>query len=333
MALTKVADIVVPTVFNDYAMERSIYHSTLYKSGIIVADPQLRTNLAGGSNQFTTPFWKDLIDSSDDDEIPQEDVDVSTDKITTGEMTVRRQWRVKKWGATAMARVLAGADPVQAILDQVENYWYDKMQANLFSSIQGVVADNIANDDGDMVYDVTEIGDGKISSETIIDTNFLMGDKFNEITAIAMHSKPYATLVKNNLIDFKEDSIQNVGFGTYLGKSVILDDYHTSTTETINEVETTVYWNIMFKNGAFGYAESFEGYMPTEVDRNADRSGGETYLHSRRVFALHPAGFDWTEASVAKKFPTNAELATASNWDRVYSSVKNTGFVVCKTLG
>lgn len=329
MALTQLGDIVEPKVFNDYAMERSIHHSSLYKSGIITADPQLRTNLLGGSRQFTTPFWKDLVDKTNLDEIPKQDVDVATDKITTGEMVVRRQWRVKKWGANAMSAVLAGADPIQAILDQIENFWNVAMQANLFSTVQGVIASNITNNDGDLVYDITGVGDGKISSEAIIDTNFLMGDKFNEIGAIAMHSKPYSTLVKNNLIDFQPDSMQKSDFGTYLGKAVILDDDFTSTVEA----GVTIYWNIMFKNGAFGYAESYNGYEPTEVDRNADKGGGETFLHTRRVFALHPAGFNWLEGAVEDKFPTNAELANGLNWSRVYSSPKNTGFVVCKTLG
>jgi len=332
MALTKIADVVVPEIYDAYGMERSIYHSALYKSGIIVADPKIKANLEGGAKQFVTPFWQDIIDLDNLDEVPSETNDVNTDKVTASEFNVRRQFRVKKWGSSNMASVLSGVNPIDAILSMIENFWNTAMQVNLFSQIQGVIADNIANDGGDLVYDVTGIGDGKISSEAIIDTNFLMGDKFDEISTIAMHSKPYSTLVKNNLIDFEADSEQNVGFGTYLGKTVILDDHATKVTEG----DSTVYWNIMFKNGAFGYGESYSGYLPTEVDRNADRSGGEDYLHTRRVFALHPAGFNWVESSITGgdgKFPSNADLKNGANWDRAFSSAKNVGFLVCKTLG
>jgi len=335
MAETKIANIVVPEVYNDYAMERSIYHSALYKSGIIVRDPQIDASLDGGAKQFTTPFWKDLIDPNNLDEVPDEDNDVSTDNVEASEFTVRRLMRVKKWGANDMSAILAGADPIDAIQSMVENFWYKAMQNTLFATVRGVIADN-ANDNYDMVKDLTVLSgdDAKISSTSIINAIFLMGDKFQEITALSMHSVPYSRLVQNNLIDFEPDSEQNVGFGTYLGKTVILDDDQTSTLETVGGVANTpVYWTTLYKRGAFGYGESANKYLMTEIDRDPDKGGGIDFLHSRRVFAMHPAGFDWQEASVAKQFPTNTELATATNWDRAYSSVKNVGFVVLKTLG
>lgn len=335
MAETKIINVVVPEVYNDYAVERSIYHSALYKSGIIVRSNEIDTQLAGGARQFTTPFWKDLIDPSNLDEVPDEDQDVATDNIEASEFNVRRQMRVKKWGANDMSAVLAGEDPMDAILNMVENFWYKAFQNILFATVRGVIADN-ANDGDDMILDLTaQAGDAaKISSQAIIQAIFLMGDKFQEITALSMHSVPYQRLVQNNLIDFTPDSEQNVGFGTYLGKSVILDDDQTSTLETIGGVDNTpVYWTILYKRGAFGYGESASGYLMTEIDRNPDKGGGIDFLHTRRVFAMHPAGFDWVEGSIAKKFPNNTELATAAHWNRVYSSVKNVGFVVLKTLG
>lgn len=335
MAETKITNVVVPEVYNDYAMERSIYHSALYKSGIVVRDPQIDQALDGGAKQFTTPFWKDLIDPNNLDEVPDEDNPVDTDNIEASEFVVRRQMRVKKWGANDMAAVLAGEDPIDAIQNMVENFWYKVMQNVLFASVRGVIADN-ANDNNDMVLSLTaQVGDdAKISSTSIIQAIFLMGDKFQEITAMSMHSVPYSRLVQNNLIDFTPDSEQNVGFGTYLGKTVILDDDQTSTLEIVNGVANTpVYWTTLYKRGAFGYGESAARYIMTEIDRDANKGGGIDFLHSRRVFALHPAGFDWQENTVVKKFPSNTELATAANWDRAFSSVKNVGFVVLKTLG
>lgn len=337
MAETKITNVVVPEVYNDYAMERSIYHSALYKSGIVVASPDINRQLAGGARQFTTPFWKDLIDANKLDEVPDEEANVGIDSIEASEFNVRRQMRVKKWGANDMSAVLAGEDPMDAILTMVENFWNKAFQNILFATVRGIVADNVSNDDADMVLDLTggeTDAATKISSKAIIQAIFLMGDKFQEITAISMHSVPYQELVQNNLIDFTPDSEQNVGFGTYLGKSVILDDDQTYTLETVGAKENTpVYWTILYKRGAFGYGESASGYLMTEVDRNPDKGGGIDFLHSRRVFALHPAGFDWVEGSIAKEFPNNTELATGTHWNRAYSSVKNVGFVVLKTLG
>ena len=336
MAETKITNVVVPEVYSDYAMERSIYHSALYKSGIVVRDSVIDTNLNGGAKQFTTPFWKDLIHPANMDEVPDEEQNVATDNIEASQFNVRRQFRVKKWGANDMSAVLAGTDPIDAITGMVENFWYKALQNTLFASVRGVIADNAITNDSDMVLDLTvkSGNDAKISSEAIINAIFLMGDKFQEISAISMHSVPYSRLVLNNLIDFTPDSEQNVGFGTYLGKTVILDDDQTSTLETVGgTANTPVYWTTLYKRGAFGYGESASNYLMTEVDRDSDKGGGIDFLHSRRVFALHPAGFHWVEGTLSKEFPTNTELAVADHWTRAYSSVKNVGFVVLKTLG
>ena len=43
-------------------------------------------------------------------------------------------------------------------------------------------------------------------------------------------------------------------------------------------------------------------------------------LINRRHFILHPRGIKFKNASVAGDSPTNAELAAADNWERVYES-------------
>lgn len=341
MAETKITNVVVPEVYTDYAIERSIYHSALYKSGIIVRDPLLDENLRGGARMFSNPFWKDLINPSQMDEVPDEAQAVATDNIEASEFVVRRQMRVKKWGANDLSAILAGEDPMDAIQSMVENFWNKAMQHVLFSTVRGVIADNSTTNSGDMLLDLTAEAveaDRKINAEAIIKAIFKMGDKFQEITALSMHSIPYSKLVKDNLIDFTPDNEQNIGFGTYMGKTVVLDDDQTMTLETIGGTPNTpVYWTTLYKRGAFGYGESAERYLMTEIDRDPDKGGGIDFLHSRRVFAMHPAGFNWKEGGASPaltgQFPTNAELATAGHWGRAFSSVKNVGFVVLKSLG
>ena len=335
MAETKITNVVVPEVYNDYAIERSIYPSNLYKSGLMVLDPKLNENLQGGAKQFISPFWQDIIDQTTLDEVPSETVAITAVNITAEDMAMRRQFRIKMWGANAMSGVLAGSDPMTAISSMVENFWFSAYQANMFSVCQGVIANNVDADGSDMVNDVTAEAaavDTLINSDNVIDTMFLLGDQYSKVTAISMHSVPYSRLVKNNLIDFIPENVQDVGFGTYLGKTVIIDDVRTSATETVGGAPTTVYWNMLYKNGALGFGESFNGYEPTEVDRDATKGGGIEYLHTRRVFAIHPMGFDWLEDTISGEFPTNVENATDSNWDRKYA-LKNVGFVLLKTLG
>ncbi len=61
-----------------------------------------------------------------------------------------------------------------------------------------------------------------------------------------------------------------------------------------------------------------------ETERKPDQGNGVggDILYTRRQFVLHPYGIAWQDASVAAEFPTNVELATAANWNRVYPERK-----------
>jgi hypothetical protein len=62
MAKTAVADIIVPTQFEKYAIERTAQLSAFVQSGIIEMAPELDELAAGGGRTVEMPFWKDLID-------------------------------------------------------------------------------------------------------------------------------------------------------------------------------------------------------------------------------------------------------------------------------
>jgi hypothetical protein len=201
-------------------------------------------------------------------------------------------------------------------------FWDRQYQKALFASVQGVIADNVANDSGDMVKDITGETNKAISSDAVIDTLTKMGDSIDNITAIAMHSVPYATLQKDNIITFEPTNVQDIGWGTYLGKTVIVDD---------SLKVSSTYWNVLFKARAFMSGFSAMGYVQAETDRSPEISGGATTLYTRRVLAMHPAGFAWIEGSLSKTFPSYTDLKAAAHWNRVASSVKNTGFLILKT--
>jgi hypothetical protein len=141
-----------------------------------------------------------------------------------------------------------------------------------------------------------------------------------------MHSVPYATLLDASLITTKPTNTQNLGFGTYLGKTVIVTDELGYDTDGSNKE----YMSIIFKPGALMYGESGKGITVVETDRRAEY--GEDRLFTRRQFCMHPLGFKWLETSVASDNPTRRELQEAGNWDRVFEK-KNCGFVALITNG
>ena len=327
MAVSKVADVVVPEVYNDYFMENSIHKSAIWRAGIVATNPEFGALLQGGAKQFEMPFWQsnDVIGS--DASVVNEDATVTPSSISAAQMAARRQFREKAFGQNDLASVLAGDSPLEAILELTEEFWNRNFQKVLFKSIQGVIADNVANDSSDMVQDITSDAITTINSNAVIDAIGKFGDQNSEITAIGMHSVPYQTLQKLNLIDFRPDNEQNIGWGTYLGQTVIVDD---------TLLVSTTYWTILFKPGAFGFAEDLTTgrYEPTSVDRDETKSGGQTLYYTRRVYLMHPGGFAWSDDSGSTTdSPTDAELITAANWNRVAASIKNTGFSVLKSLG
>jgi len=147
-----------------------------------------------------------------------------------------------------------------------------------------------------------------------------------EFAAIAMHSTPYAQLVKNDLIATIKDSTGSINIPTFMGLRVIVDDGLGADTDGSN----SVYWNIIYRGNSIAYGESANNITPVETDREAADS--EDRLFTRRQFTMHPRGFKWVDTSVEGDMPTRSEVEEAGNWDRVYNK-KNCGFAVLKTNG
>ena len=60
MPKTAVADIIIPTVFEKYAIERTAELSRFGESGIVEMSAEFDELAAGGGREVKMPFWKDL---------------------------------------------------------------------------------------------------------------------------------------------------------------------------------------------------------------------------------------------------------------------------------
>src|SRR5690606_35722888 len=96
----------------------------------------------------------------------------------------------------------------------------------------------------------------------------------------------------------------------------------------------TKYWTYLVGRGAIGWAE-VPVTKPVDVDEKPDQGNGMgvSTLWTRRQFVLHPYGIRFTDTTVTEEFPTNAELATAGNWDRVVSERKQIPIAALVTNG
>lgn len=321
MAITKIADVIVPELFNRYVINRTMELSAFFQSGIVVNSPEFDTLASEAARTHNMPFFEDLNGES---EPTLEDVKMTPAKIGSNKDVSTTILRQKMWAATNLSAALAGADPMKAIGDLVAGYWARDMQKELIAILSGVFGTTTEDPVGtpkqttrmaDHILDLTagKSGPAKlISASAFIDACQLLGDAQAQLSGVAMHSATKSYLKKLNLIETERDST-DVEFDTYQGRRVTVDDGCPVTGEGI-------YTTYLFGNGAIAYGNgSPVGHVATEVDRDKQTGGGIDYLINRKAFILHPRGIAYTGAKRDHvETPTRAELAMAENWKPVY---------------
>lgn len=302
---TRIADIIVPEVFNPYVIQRTAELSALVQSGIVVPNPELDKLALAGGKLINMPYWNDL---TGDDEVLSDSGSLTPEKITANQDAAALLMRGKAWSTNDLAKALSGDDPMKAIGDLVAAYWARMEQKTLINMLAGAMG--AANMTGN-VHNISALVDtaANISGITLLDAKSKLGDSADKLTAIAMHSLVYTSLQKQNLIVYIPNSQGVVNIPTYMGYRVIVDDGC--------PVAGGVYTTYLFGQGAIGLGNG-SAPVPTETDR--DSLAGDDILINRRHFLLHPRGIAFTNAAVAGSSPTNAELATIGNWNRVYEN-------------
>ena len=306
---TRLQDVIQPEVFTDYVIKRTEEKSALLQSGIIERNAEFDELASGPNKLINMPFWNDL---DGDDEIITDDGNFTAGKITSSKDVARKHMRGRMWGANGLSAYLSGDDPMGAIGDLVAEYWARREQKMLLATLEGVFkASNMKAN----VLDITgETGDGGLlTGRTFIDATQLLGDNKDLLTGVMMHSAVESHLKKLDLIEAILPSDGGRPINYFQGHRVIVDDgmdYNT------NDLTGSMY---LFGSGAIAKGVgSHNRIIQTEVDRNAQSHSGEDFLINRNIQLLHPRGVKWTEKSVSREFPSNQELSTGTNWDRVY---------------
>lgn len=310
MTITRIADVIQPEIFNPYMIRRTMELSALIQSGIVENNVEFNRLASGPNLLVNMPFWNDL---DGDSEIMADEGALTPGKIGSDKDVARKHGRGRAWGANGLSALLSGDDPMRAIADLVANYWQRDMQKVLLNTLAGVFA---AASMSNNVHDVTaELDTGAlISGSTFVDATQKLGDAKDKLTGVMMHSAVEAYLTKQDLIETIPQSEGKPAIKSFLGKRIIVDDGMPFVTDT--KVSSAY----LFGAGAIALGNgTHPRIIPVETDRDSLASSGEDYLITRRIFTLHPRGVKWTEAGVAATFPTNVELATGTNWERVYN--------------
>lgn len=318
--MTKIADVIVPEVFNPYVIERTTEIARFLMGGILSNSDELNALATAGGKLINMPFWQDL---TGDDEVLSDTTPLTPAKIQADQDVAALLMRGKAWTVNDLAKALSGDDPMRAIGDLVAMYWARRYQAIGLSSLTGVFADNVANNGGDMTADVAGATNADVSATTrfsadvFIDGQATFGDTIGAVSGIGMHPDVYYALKKSDKTSFEKESDGDLEIETYRELPIIVDRKmgYTAAAGGAGGDVAARYTTYLFGTGALGMGQG-QAPVPSETDR--DSLQGDDILINRSHFIMHPRGVAFQNSSVAGASPTNAELANAANWSRVY---------------
>ncbi|WNO48454.1 capsid protein [Achromobacter phage SE2] len=329
MPTVRLSDVVVPEVFDSYEAVNTAELDTFYQSGIVIHSGLFDQYANQGGSKVTIPAWGDL-DLNEEPNYGNDDPAqlAVPKKISALEWDVRKAFLNQGWSTMDLVQELAGSNPMRRIRTRVDKYWLGQWQRRLIASSLGIMNSNIANDNGDMVYNIA-IEDGNAATDANLFSRkalsgaiFTMGDRWKDTRAIAVHSMVMKRMVDSDDIITVRPSDGSDEVHYYLDRRVIVDDMLPVIAGTTSGYK---YVSILFGGAMFGYGNGTPN-MPTEVEREAragNGSGQET-LWTRKTWILHPKGHSFLGASLtappngaAPASATLADLQKAANWERV----------------
>lgn len=355
MPITTISDmVVVPEKFATYVEDRTVEKSLMVNSGIATADAtvsQLINGTPRGGRFIEIPAWNEL--EGDPTVFGEEALEATG--ITTKSWSATLQIWQKAWGATDLSRVLGGADPMAAIANLISD-WRNIQEQKIYLAILKALLDTTAGALKDHINDISA-GSGAagcISDGATLDTKQLLGDHYDSLGMVFMHSATYTYLQKNGMITRNpifDPSQSAVEMERYLGYVIRVDDgmpyiayeaaagsgtsgaiqvtasnideiqAHCATALTVDTSYVTklaapIYDTYFLGTGAFiRETGTPQGLITVETDR--DKLAAEDYLINRWCQVIHPRGFSWnTAATLANndKYPAIADIGKAANW-------------------
>lgn len=326
-------------IFNKvYTTEPDPTTLVLLESGAVVEDSQIANLIADGGNYFSLPFYKTL-------EGNETNYDGVTDIVATGNesgvMHGVAYGRAKGWLAVDFVKDFSTADPMRAILNQVQKWKSKKMQTRLIGILEAVLGITGTGDYAswenhkmDICSATTTItDDNKISLTTLRNlARQANGDQANGYALAIMHSEVAGRLEDLQVVNFYRYNKDGMEYDVNVGRSgnlmiLVTDEVPAVVNQTTNATEYTTF---VLGQGAIGSANAPVD-IPSEVSRDPAKQGGMTYLWTRYRHCFHPYGFSFEMQNLPVS-PTDAQLGTSANWSIVYdpktiyiASVKTNG--------
>lgn len=320
---TALADVLQKTPISDYISALLPNATAFANAGIL--DTQFSPLLgSGGSTVEIRRFAVDATASELDDGTASEGNKLSSYKDIA---VVTRRKRVR--GIDVQTVAALGGDAVATeIANESAYYWgsdidtaLSKVLTALFDASSGVIRTTHKS--------AKAAASGPIVTANyplLIDLAKLGGDKMNDFRNLVVHPNVWADLVKDSAAKpLASPAIGGgalIGAGSFAGWNVFISDRVPTTGSSTYKS----YSSFLFKPGALGLMWQMNVNTRTQYDayKNTD------IITQSVAYAPHAFGVKWSGTASSAAGPTDAELATATNWTKVATNDKEIG-VLCLT--
>lgn len=198
------------------------------------------------------------------------------------------------------------------------------LQDQLNTAVSALVA-AIGNQGSATTVDVSATG--PLTYAAVNNSHALFGDHSGLLIAQVMDGATYHGFIGQNIANASQlFQVGTVRVVDMLGKLVVVTDapalYSAAVTDPAAPAKRRV---LSLVSGAATVTDSRDIISNIETSNGKERI--ETTLQMDYTFGLGLKGYTWDEANGGKS-PTDAEIATGSNWDKVATSVKHTAGVM-----
>lgn len=302
--------------------------TAIIDSGAMVEDSNIKSMVQNDGNRYTIPFYNTLSGDALNYDGATDNTPVEIDGTSQSGIVYGR---MKAWLARDFAAELSGGEPMSHIIGTQARYWHKQRQSVLINILNGIfgITGTTGNKkkwkDNNTVDLSSSTATAYIIGATDINDTITQaaGDNKSAFSMAIMHSSVAKTLENMNLLEFRKYTDQNgvqrtLNLADINGLTVLIDDgvpMETVGGEGANKA-LTKYTTYLLGNGVLRQADA-KLEKPVETSRNPEKYGGVDILYTKIRETIHPNGFTWKGADTIIS-PTNAQLATATNWDIVF---------------
>jgi len=235
---------------------------------------------------------------------------------------MRAVWvqRQKVWKVEDLVKIIGNKDPIGELIRQLTNYWTYNFQATALSEIAGCFAGPLASGTANSHSTGSQYSGSTISYDGILAAKQLLGDKQFSLDKAIANSKVMNNAVLQNIAQFPNSILGNTtaeegNVARLAGMNTWMDDQMTA----VNNVYSTYFsaanqlvyqldnWKRTDINGNPVVSQGVD----VEFFREPQKGGGTSVIYTRCKYLVHLNGLAYNSNT---ENPTNAQLATGSNW-------------------